>query len=63
MSSPVPSEAERSTDPQSESASRPVNYDAPPVRTKRTPAMVALLVAVWVVLGIALVVVAATLIT
>ena len=63
MSSPVPSEGERSTDPQSESVSRPVGDDAPPVRTKRTPAMVALLVAVWVILGIALVVVAATLIT
>ena len=63
MSSPVPSEGERSTDPQSESVSRPVGDDAPQVRTKRTPAMVALLVAVWVVLGIALVVVAATLIT
>ena len=58
MSSPAPSEGERSTDPQSESVSRPVGDDAPPVRTKRTPVMVALLFAAWIVLGVAIVVVA-----
>ena len=58
MSSPSPSEGERPTDPQSETVSRPVPEEAPPRRTRGTPVGITLLMAVWLLLGVALVVVA-----
>jgi hypothetical protein len=55
MTSPAPSEGEEPLDAQSETVSPPVRDEAPPTRTRRTPAVAALLVAAWLVLGAALV--------
>ena len=53
--SPAPSEGEDPLDVQSETVSPPVRDEAPPTRSKHTPAVAALLLASWLVLGAALV--------
>ncbi|QNN53373.1 hypothetical protein [Nocardioides mesophilus] len=58
MTSPAPSDGESNLDPQSETVSAPHRDTSTPVRTKRTGPLAGGLVAVWVVLGVALVVLA-----
>ena len=55
---PPPSEGESPRDEQSETVSAPHSDPDPPVRDKRAPASMALLVGFCVILGVALVVLA-----
>ena len=57
MTNPAPSEGEEPMDEQSETVSAPQGDESPPVRTKRTGAVVGLLLLLWIGLGVALVVV------
>jgi hypothetical protein len=58
MTSPAPSEGEDPRDQQSETVSPPERDDAPPVRTRRTGALVAAPLVLWIGLGVAILVVA-----
>lgn len=58
MSIPAPHEGESHLDEQSETTSAPVRDTSPPVLTRRTPVLTWGLWALWVLLGLALLVTA-----